>query len=135
MVGAQIYMSKILQALAKMLILVCVVVGAGLVYKSQEDKKELQESYTNKKALFLKKYLLGYNKPQRIEITNLTKRLEKDVEEIKQMKVSLDPNSPFYVTIDFFTDENDADAPLIASIKFIEIASQNKIKEDNINLE
>lgn len=128
-------MSKILQALAKMLILVCVVVGAGLVYKSQEDKKEYQDSLTNKKALFLKKYLLGYNKPQRVEITNLTKRLEKDVEEIKQMKVSLDPNSPFYVTIDFFTDENDADAPLIASIKFIEIASQNKIKEDNINLE
>jgi hypothetical protein len=135
MVGAQIYMSKILQALAKMLILICVVVGAGLVYKSQEDKKEYQESLTNKKALFLKKYLLGYNKPQRIEITNLTKRLEKDVEEIKQMKVSLDPNSPFYVTIDFFTDENDSEAPLIASIKFIEIASQNKIKEDNINLE
>lgn len=128
-------MSKILQALAKMLILICVVVGAGLVYKSQEDKKEYQESLTNKKALFLKKYLLGYNKPQRIEITNLTKRLEKDVEEIKQMKVSLDPNSPFYVTIDFFTDENDSEAPLIASIKFIEIASQNKIKEDNINLE
>ena len=128
-------MSKILQALAKMLILVCVVVGAGLVYKSQEDKKEYQDSLTNKKALFLKKYLLGQNKPQRVEITNLTKRLEKDVEEIKQMKVSLDPNSPFYVTIDFFTDENDADAPLIASIKFIEIASQNKIKEDNINLE
>jgi hypothetical protein len=128
-------MSKIFQALAKMLILVCVVVGAGLVYKSQEDKKEYQESFTNKKALYLKKYLLAYNKPQRVEITNLTKRLEKDVEEIKQMKISLDPNSPFYVTIDFFTDENDSAAPLIASIKFIEIASQNKIKEDNINLE
>ena len=128
-------MSKIFQALAKMLILVCVVVGAGLVYKSQEDKKEYQESFTNKKALYLKKYLLAYNKPQRVEITNLTKRLEKDVEEIKQMKISLDPNSPFYVTIDFFTDENDSAAPLIAFIKFIEIASQNKIKEDNINLE
>ena len=128
-------MSKIFQALAKMLVLVCVVVGAGLVYKSQEDKKDYQESLTNKKALYLKKYLLGYNKPQRVEITNLTKRLEKDVEEIKQMKISLDPNSPFYVTIDFFTDENDVEAPLIASIKFIEIASQNKIKEDNINLE
>lgn len=128
-------MSKIFQALAKMLVLVCVVVGAGLVYKSQEDKKDYQESLTNKKALYLKKYLLGYNKPQRVEITNLTKRLEKDVEEIKQMKISLDPNSPFYITIDFFTDENDVEAPLIASIKFIEIASQNKIKEDNINLE
>ena len=128
-------MKNILQALAKMLILLCVVVGAALVYKSQEDKKEYQDSLTNKKALFLKKYLLTYNKPQRVEITNLTKRLEKDVEEIKKMKISLDPNSSFYVTIDFFTDENDSEAPLIASIKFIEIASQNKIKEDNINLE
>ena len=128
-------MSKIFQALAKILVFLCVVVGAGLVYKSQEHKTEYQESLTNKKALYLKKYLLAFNKPQRVEITNLTKRLEKDVEEIKQMKINLDPNSPFYVTIDFFTDENDAEAPLIASIKFIEISSQNKIKEDNINLE
>lgn len=128
-------MKKILQALAKMLILVCVVIGAGLVYKSQEDKKDYQDSLTNKKALYLKKYLLGYSKPQRVEITNLTKRLEKDVEEIKQMKISVDPNSAFYITIDFFTDENDTEAPLIASVKFIEISSQNKIKEDNINLE
>lgn len=128
-------MKAILTSLAKLIILFCVVVGAGLIYKSQEDKKAVQDSYTNKKALALKKHLLTYNKPQRVEISNLTKRLEKDVEEIKQMKVSLDPNSPFYIAIDFFTDENDPEAPLIASIKFIEIATENKIKEDNINLD
>ena len=128
-------MKNIVTAFVKLLMLFCFVVGSALIYRSQSLEKIESESHTNKKVLALKKHLLTYNKPQRVEITNLTQRFAADVEEIKKMKVNTSANSSFYIAIDFFTDENDPKAPLIAQIKFIEISSGNKLKEDNINLE
>ena len=128
-------MKNIITAFVKLAILFCIVVGGALVYRSQTAQEDYKEALTNKKALMLKKHLLTYNKPQRVEINNLTQRFVADVEEIKKMKVNVDANSPFYIAIDFFTDETDPNAPLVAQIKFFEIASGNKLKEDNINLE
>lgn len=132
-------MSAIIQGLLKIIMLGCLVLGIALVIKTREEKKaankQIELESNNPKALALKKYLLTYNKPVRVEIFNYTKRYEKDINEILEMKVSTDPNSNFYVTIQFFTDENDAKAPLVAQIRFLDIKSDNLVKEHSINLE
>jgi hypothetical protein len=87
------------------------------------------------KAIMLKQYLQTEDKPARIEVIDYTQRFKGDVDEIKKMKVALDPKSHFYIKIQFFTDESDKTAPLIAQISFIELPSQNLIKEESLNLD
>jgi len=87
------------------------------------------------KAMMLKQYLQAEDKPVRIEVIDYTQRFKSDVDEIKKMKVALDPKSHFYLKIQFFTDESDKEAPLIAQISFIELPSQNLIKEESLNLD
>ena len=128
-------MRALITGLMKLIVLVFVVFGAYLIYTSQSEKAAVQQSYTNKKALAFKKFLIKFQKPQRIEINNLTKRMASDVEEVKKVTAALDPNSNFYMSIDLFTDENDPDAPLVAQVKFFDIATQNKMREVNVNLE
>lgn len=135
MVGAPLYMTSFINGFFKLIILGCFILGSFLIYTSRQEQQNFQQQNTNSKALSLKKYLIKFNKPQKVEIFNLTERLKKDVEEIKKINISLDPHSKFYISIDLFTDENDTSAPLIAQIKFFEVASDNKIKEENINLE
>ena len=127
-------MKNILNILATLIALGCLVGGGALIYNgiSEKDAPAVAE---NKKALALRSYLAKYGKPARIEINNLTKRLSADVEEVKKIKISLDQKAKFYISIDLFTDENDQDAPLVAQIKFMDSATENKIKEENINLE
>ena len=83
----------------------------------------------------LKKYLLAYQKPQRIELTGLSDRYARDIKELKKLKISQDPNSDFYITIQLFTDETDKSAPLIAQIRFVDLKTGNSRKEESINLE
>lgn len=132
-------MSTIIQGAVRLIILACLVLGVVLIVKNREEKisakKKMELESNNPKALALKKYLLTYNKPQRVEIFNYTKRYDKDVNEILEMKIATDPNSNFYVTIQFFTDENDNDAPLVAQIRFLDYLSDNLVKEHSINLE
>lgn len=132
-------MSKIIQLILKLVMLGCVVLGVALIVKTREEKavarKKIETENNNPKALALKKYLLAYNKPERVEIFNYTKRYDKDVNEILDMKIATDPNSNFYITIQFFTDETDQKAPLVAQIRFLDIKSDNLVKEQSINLE
>ncbi len=132
-------MSKIIQGFIRLVILTCLVLGVVLIVKNNESKrthkKNIEQASNNPKALALKKFLLGYNKPERVEIFNYTKKFDKDVNEILDMKISTDPNSDFYITIQFFTDENDAKAPLIAQIRFLDALNDNLKKEVSINLE
>lgn len=131
-------MKTIIQILLKLIILVCVVGGIALIVKNKDVSHfaPVQEAENiNPKALLLKNYLLKFSKPERIEISNLTKKYEADVNEIKNMKAELDPNSKFYITIQFFTDETDEKAPLVAQIRFLDAKSNNIVKEESINLE
>lgn len=132
-------MRSIIQGFFKLIIFVCLIGGAALIFKTQEDKKAVKKNIefenNNPKALALKKYLLTYNKPARVEIFNYTKKFDKDVKKIIEMKIPVDPNSNFYVTIQFFTDETDKNAPLVAQIRFLDIKSDNLVKEHSINLE
>lgn len=89
----------------------------------------------NPKVMNLKKFFTGYNKPARVEIIDLTEKFKSDVDEIKKMKIPLDEKSHFYIKIQFFTDETDETAPLVAQIRFIDLQSENLLKEESINLD
>ena len=132
-------MKTIIQGIVKIIILICIILGVVLIIKTTEDKKavqkEIEQTNNNPKALALKKFLLGFNKPARVEIINLTDKFAGDVEEIKTMTLPLNPESHFYVRIQFFTDETDEKAPLVAQIRFLDVKSDNLMKEQSINLE
>ena len=69
-------MSTIIQGIIRLVILACLVGGIALIVKTREDKishqKKIEEASNNTKALALKKFLLTFNKPERIEIFNYT---------------------------------------------------------------
>lgn len=131
-------MKSIIRFLLKFVMLSCLVIGGALVYKTRDEraaaKKKIELENNNPKILALKKFLLTFKKPARVEIFKITKRYDKDVDEILEMKIATDPNSNFYLTIHFFTDENDEGAPLVAQIKFLDTKSDNLMKEQSINL-
>ena len=131
-------MKKLAQEIIKLIIAICLTVGAFLTfknfYKQSLNSNTTQENLGSKSEI-LKKYLTSNKKPQRIEIVNLSTRFEKDVQTIKQIKIAQDKNSDFYISIQFFTDENDLKAPLIAQIRFIDIKTGNTIKEESLNLD
>lgn len=89
----------------------------------------------NSKATTLKKYLLAQPKPQRIEVFNYTKKFENDVNLLKKLKIPQDKGSGVYMTIQFFTDEDDPKAPLIAQIRILDAKTQNLKQEESLNLE
>lgn len=123
--------------LLRIVVVLCLVTGTAIIFKNYaiDKKAQVVEVEKNPKVAALKKYISGFNKPARIEVIDLTQKYAADVNEIKQMKTALDSKSNFYIKIQFFTDETDATAPLVAQIKFIDVKSDNLIKEESINLE
>lgn len=129
-------MTYVIQKFVKTVMFILFVIGAGLILKNKIDlQRPTPEMQLSEKPLALKKFLLTKEKPQRIEIFGLSDRFEKEIKEIKKLKIAQDPNSDFYVTVQLFSDENDKSAPLIAQIRFIDLKSGNLRKEESINLE
>ena len=131
-------MKTIMQVIIRLVILVCLVTGIAIIVKNSQEKNYSGEENTeglNPKAVVLKKFLKKFNKPSRVEIFNYTQKFDKDVTDIKNMKVDLDKNSNFYLTIQFFTDETDETAPLVAQIRFLDLKTNNLVKEESINLD
>lgn len=87
------------------------------------------------RALQVKKEIIKYKKPARVEIETFTKRYQKDLEEIKGLKIPLDENSSFYMQVQLFSEDTDESSPLILQIKFKDIKNNALIKEESINLE
>ena len=96
------------------------------------DKKHKQD-YT--KALQVKKEILKYKKPSRVEIETFTKRYQDDIEDIKDLKIPIDEKSHYYMQVQLFSEDTDESSPLILQIKFKDNKTQNLIKEDSINLD
>ena len=111
------------------------IIGMLLIFKNKLDKKEITADANGSKSIILKKYLLKFEKPERIEIFGLSDRYSKEINSLKKLKVAQDKASDFYITIKLFSDETDLKAPLVAQIQFIEIKSGNLRKEESINLE
>ena len=133
-------MRNLIAAFLKLVVVVFIGAGVYLVYKSMTPMNAAkaplveQQNDLSPEAVLLKNHLLKYKTPQRVEIRNLTQRLIQDGEEIKKIKIPLRQDSKFYITVDLFTDENDPKAPLVAQIQFYDIKTENKIKEESINL-
>ena len=135
-------MTKFIKEFLRFAIFLAFVVGAlliarqylGLGKDSQKTAKP-SEVTLDQKAATLKSYLLSIKKPQRIEFTNLSQRFDKEIQSFKQIKIPQDKTSDFYISIQFFTDEGDNTAPLVAQIRFIDIKSGNTTKEESINLD
>lgn len=134
-------MNAIFQTLMRVVILACLAGGVFLIIKTREDitttekKKAAAEESKNPKVRALKKFLADYGTPERVEIFNYTKKYDQDVNEILNTPITTDPVSPFYITIQFFTDENDVKAPLVAQIRFLDVTTDNLKKEVSINLD
>lgn len=130
-------MRNFIASFLKIFVVVLIAGGAWLLFKSGplNGPKPDDGVGLSTQANILRKHLLKYSSPQKVQINNLTERLSSDVEEIKKIKIPLKPDAPFYISIDLFTDEHDNAAPLVAQIQFFDIKSENKIKEESINLE
>lgn len=113
-------------------IAIALLIYSRLKQELQADQKN-QKTYT--RALQVKKYILKYKQPARIEIESFTKRYQKDIEEIRNLKIPMDKNSNFYMLVQLFSEDTDENSPLILQIKFKDIKNQALIKEESINLE
>lgn len=129
-------MSHSVDKIAKWLVAVMFVIGMVLIFKGKVERAQvLSIESSSAKSLILKKYLLKYQKPARIEIAGLSTKFVSEIDEIKKLKVAQDSASDFYVIIKLFSDETDTAAPLVAQIQFIDLKSGNLRKEESINLE
>ena len=128
-------MNKLVTRFIKIVIFVLFIFGVSLLLKNKYLRKKNTVVETHSKSLALKKYLLKFQKPQRIEIAGLSENFQKDILEIKKLKIPQDPNSDFYIHIELFSDESDPTAPLIAQIRFLDLKTDNTQKEESINLE
>lgn len=121
---------------AKWLVVSMFAIGLILIFKSSVERSQpLNVESTSGKSLILKKYLLKFQKPSRIEIAGLSTKFVTEISEIKKLKVAQDSASDFYVAIKLFSDEADSGAPLVAQIQFIDLKTGNLRKEESINLE
>ncbi len=111
-------------------------IGLILIFQSKIERSQLLGvDLISGKSLILKKYLLKFQKPSRIEIAGLSTKFVTEISEIKKLKVAQDSASDFYVIIKLFSDETDSGAPLVAQIQFIDLKTGNLRKEESINLE
>jgi hypothetical protein len=113
-------------------------IAIGLISYKKFKHRTQQKTIIETNALAVKKLLLKFKKPARIEVQSYVKnektKFKKDIQDIKQLKVFLDPNSNFFIELQLFTDENDPQAPLVVQCRFLDIKTQNLIQEQSINL-
>ncbi len=105
-------------------------------YHKQEVEQKKVIIETN--ALKVKKFLLTFKKPSRVEVQNYVKdektHFKNDIQEIKKLKIFLDVNSDFFVELQMFTDENDPKAPLVVQCRFLDVKTKNLLQEQSLNL-
>jgi len=129
-------MKKVISTLIKTVLVVGIAYGLFLFARGfYTVKRPVEIKEINPKVMNLKKFFTGFNRPARVEVIDLTEKFKADVDEIKKMKIPLDEKADFYIRIQFFTDETDESAPLVAQIRFIDIKSENLLKEESINLD
>lgn len=129
-------MSERANKIMKLIVVSMIILGLVLILKSKLDYQERSSiDPISSKAMILKKYLLKYQRPARIEIAGLSAKFRNDIAVIKKLKVAQDSAADFYILIKLFSDETDTKAPLVAQIQFIDLKSGNLRKEESINLD
>lgn len=122
-----------------------ILAGAALVfinviyYEDQNIKPKVVKDRNSKIVVDIKQKINSFKTPARVEVRNYIKdpnhRYQTDVEQVKKVKIKLDPKSDFYLELNLFTNESDDLAPLVAQFLLFDIKTQNLIQEENINLE
>ena len=109
------------------------------VYKNYDLLIPKIAKFENSYADQIKARILKYDKPARVEVINYIKNpnhlFQKDINDIKKIKVPLNKDSKSYIKIQFFVDETDPTAPLMGQFFVLDVATDNLIFEDTIKLE
>jgi hypothetical protein len=120
-------------------LIILIGIAMGLLFYNRVKKElktaKMEKEVYNSKALQVKKLILKYKKPSRVEIAAYTERYKNDIEEIKALKVPLDTNANFYMLVELLSDDTDEKAPLVVQIRFKDAKSHNLITEEGLNLE
>lgn len=120
------------------LCLILMGVSLGFLAYKKIKQSYIQKEYAETNAMAVKKLLLKYKKPVRVEVQNFVKdpqsRFHKDITDIQNLKVFYDQNSNYYIELQMFTDENDSQAPLVVQCRFLDIKNKNLIQEQSLNL-
>lgn len=123
--------------LVKNLCIIFIAVAIGLLLYTRVKKEyvaDIKQKQDYTRALQVKKEIIKYKKPARVEIETFTKRYQKDLEEIKALKIPIDETANFYVQVQLFSEDTDESSPLILQMKFKDIKTQNLIREESLNL-
>ncbi len=89
-----------------------------------------KSSIANSVLINLKKF----KSPQRVEVEVFTSKFSKEIEEIKKMKIPLNNQATHYISIEFFSDDSDAKAPMIIQFKIKNISNDQLITEKSIQI-
>lgn len=87
----------------------------------------------------IKNKISTFKVPARVEVRNYIQdtqhKYQREVVQIKKMKIKLDPASDVYLELNLFVNESDENAPLVAQFMLFDVKTQNLIQEENLNLE
>lgn len=104
---------------------------------------ETEEVVTHKKVenpniTIIRNKLNSYNEINRVEIRNYIKDVrhpyQTDINLIKKMKTHLSAHGKKYLELNFFTNETDDKAPLVAQFILIDEKTKNVLEESSLNL-
>ena len=116
------------------------VLSLNFFLASCTKKKDLEITNTqNVNVLAVQNKIKSFQPINRIEIRNYIKntksKYQTDIRLIKKIKMHLDKKSNLYLEINFFTNEDDSKAPLVAQFMLFDEKSKNLVSEFNLNLD
>lgn len=128
------------------LLILCSAIYCGYYFLAKQGKiptipaiSGLTADKESSYAAQVRQQIEKYQKPARVEVINYIKNpdhlYQKDIQEIKKMKLALNKDSDHYIKIQFFVDETDATAPLMGQFFIFDTKTDNLIKEDSIKFE
>lgn len=128
-----------IKKLLGLVIIIAVGFAGWFLYTLAQKSPSIIRPGENSYSIQVKNQILKYQKPARVEIVNYIKNPEhlfqKDIEDIKKLKLPLNKDSDHYIKIQFFVDETDPTAPLMGQFFIFDTKTDNLIKEDSIRFE
>lgn len=122
----------------KFFLLVLLIFLIVLGYREFQRSQSFSVQSQSPLVLEVKQKMTSFIAPARVEVRNYIKdekhKYQNDVSQIKKIKIKLNPKSNFYLELNLFVNESDAEAPLIAQFLLFDAASHNLIQEENLSL-
>lgn len=145
-----VYMNR-KNKIAQKLLLVYIAIVLYVLYQGREfllpligirsQKNSSANETTNQQLEITEKIqnkINTYGPIKRVEIRTYIKNknhpYQDDINEIRKIKIKSDLNSKNYLEINFFTNESDQKAPLVAQFLLIDDFTKNIIEETGLNI-